>query len=147
MCIPYWTNRSSSSSGSRFYIPANTQSERQQLMDQVVESLLPTWEPWSEFPAAGFGLAKPLPLQTFGGVNQHIGALSLHYFVSQITKKKKKIPFFVSICINHCIKNSNNTSESQGDSMSSSSPNPNADIMSRKGTHTAINENIYYKGF
>lgn len=40
-----------------------------------------------------------------------------------------------------------NTSESQGDSISSSSPNPNADILSIKCNHRYINVNIFTMNF
>ena len=39
------------------------------------------------------------------------------------------------------------TSEILGDSVSFSSPNPMADIMSVKCSHRCINENIYYYEF
>ena len=50
-------------------------------------------------------------------------------------------------CLHFKIITEDSTSESQGDSISSSIPNPKADVISVKWSHRYINENIYYYEF
>ena len=55
--------------------------------------------------------------------------------------------FYITLCLHFKIIIEDSTSESQGDSIFSSSLNPMADIVSVKCSHRYINENIHYYEF